>query len=124
MLQIQFRFYRGLRTYDLNMHLHLWYKASMLENVTAGVADKLYRLRPSDRGMLPFKRKRAASGLTCHLYELRMVLRVARAVHVARPVAEMPLLRQICVQLGINSEGSYNSLRMSIAAHMACVAKK
>ena len=50
-----------------------------METATAGDCGKLYNIRPIDRGMLEFKRKRLENGLVCKLYLRMDVLKVARS---------------------------------------------
>ena len=108
------------KTFTKALPLQLWYWASRLDDITAGMADKRYNLRPADRGMLPFKPK-LFRGLTCKLYNLQSILKLARATHLARPVTTKASLMQACMILGISAEGTPKTLRMRIAQHMSCM---
>ena len=108
----------------MRLPLPLWYKASLLDDVKATEADDYYELRPADRGMLPFKSKRVQGGLICKLYNLRAILKVARATHLQRPIASLKTLQGICSALGIETDGSHAILRARIATQMACTTSK
>ena len=78
----------------------LWYRASLLETATAGDCGKLYNIRPIDRGMLEFKRKRLENGLVCKLYLRMDVLKVARSVHSKKQASTIRMKRPTVTNYG------------------------
>jgi len=92
-----------------------------LETATAGDCGKLYNIRPIDRGMLEFKRKRLENGLVCKLYLRMDVLKVARSVHSKKQASTISILKKVCAQLGVPTNGTYKELRNRISLHMMTI---
>ena len=103
------------------MSLQRWYVASELDTVTAGNCAKIYNVRPQDRGMLGYKQKRLNNGLVCKLYSTKEVMKVARSIHFKKEVTTTTSLQKVCKQLGLNTKGSYDTLRRRIGVRMASI---
>ena len=56
-------------------------------------------IRPIDRGMLEFKRKRLENGLVCKLYLCMDVLKVARSVHSKKQASTISILKKVCARV-------------------------
>ena len=63
-------------------------------------------------------RIRAASG---KLYLRMDVLKVARSVHSKKQASTISILKQVCAQLGVPTNGTYKELRNRISLHMMTI---
>jgi len=99
--------------------IHLWFKASELDNVTA-TDTATYGLRPADRGLLEYKCKRLDPLRVAKLYTLHEVLKVARAIHFPSKHKLHELIEQAKF-LGLPLGGSVAALRRRVLTRVACL---
>ena len=100
---------------QITLPIFLWYRAAALADITAGIGDRKFDLNCDDRRFVRSTPKRLPNGLTCKLYKLRDVHRIARSKHSGPYNIEQCVLMDICKLLTIRPARAHSCLSMMSA---------